>query len=349
MPFLVAFFLITFLCPAESGHLTDSRKEAVRLQIYLDQQNFGPGLIDGKMGTYTRKAVEAYNSKHGNPQNDWLGVQQLARQEITTIYATAIVPEVAVKLVDIDFPGHLDRSQQAQRVSMPYRSVAEFMAERYHTSVDFLKLINPPNSLEKATIRSAILVPNVEPFRIELLAQGRTYKADPLLSTHWAVVDTQQMQLRIYAPLTTEKLPISGSRLTGNNRSAALTDSTTKDYDETKANIIAAYPITPGKIEFVRHGQWTMVNSVELPTWRYDPSLLQSGQRSGNSLTIPSGPNNPVGVHWMALSRSGIGIHGSDSPETIGRSRSAGCIRLSNWDVVKIPTLLRPGATVIIK
>ena len=120
-------------------------------------------------------------------------------------------------------------------------------------------------------------------------------------------------------------------------------------FDETKAKLIAAFPITPGKPQFIRRGTWKMTNAIEFPSWRYDKSLLQTGQRSTQSLSIPPGPNNPVGVLWMGLSRKGIGIHGTDKPDTIGRARSSGCIRLANWDVVHVPKYVRPGATVIIK
>ncbi|HCI92543.1 MAG TPA: murein L,D-transpeptidase, partial [Verrucomicrobiales bacterium] len=67
------------------------------------------------------------------------------------------------------------------------------------------------------------------------------------------------------------------------------------------------------------------------------------------SLTSAAGPNNPVGVIWNGLSKSGIGIHGTNNPRTIGRAQSAGCIRLSNWDSVRFPNFARPGAIVEIR
>ena len=92
-----------------------------------------------------------------------------------------------------------------------------------------------------------------------------------------------------------------------------------------------------------------MKNAVELPVWRYDQQLLDTGKRGTESLNIPGGPNNPVGVLWCGISKPGIGMHGTSNPETIGRSQSAGCIRLANWDIVRIPGLLRPGCSVEIR
>jgi lipoprotein-anchoring transpeptidase ErfK/SrfK len=88
---------------------------------------------------------------------------------------------------------------------------------------------------------------------------------------------------------------------------------------------------------------------VELPYWRYDPLLLDTGKRGSDSLNIPPGPNSPVGVIWNGLSKAGIGLHGTSNPETIGRARSHGCIRLANWDAIRLPNLIRPGTTVEIR
>lgn len=116
-----------------------------------------------------------------------------------------------------------------------------------------------------------------------------------------------------------------------------------------KPEMVASFPITPGQIQFIPKGFWNLKNCVELPEWRYDKLLLETGVRGSEYLTIPPGPNNPVGVIWNGLTKSGIGIHGTNHPRTIGRTRSSGCIRLSNWDAAKLPELVRPGAVVMVK
>ena len=365
--------LLVFTFNLFAAEIPAERTEAVRLQVYLDQQNFSPGILDGKVGTYTKKAITAYNKKFGLQENDQETVKARALAAIPNIYATAIVPDLVNDMVDAGFKHGNNRSYQSTRHDMPYRSVAEFMAERYHTSIDFLKLINEPGVVKKATKRSALLVPNVEPFRIENLAAGRTHKKDDILSLRWAVIDTKAHQIRIYEPLETtipvadtdtelsleskeiaETPPTDPLPIDGNVARATIVEDDPEPvqqlsaHDEHRALIVAAYPITPGKPQFIRYGTWKMLNAIELPTWRYDASLLQTGQRSNQSLQIPSGPNNPVGIIWMGLSRKGIGIHGTDNPDKIGRGRSAGCIRLANWNAIKLPTMIRPGATGII-
>jgi lipoprotein-anchoring transpeptidase ErfK/SrfK len=113
--------------------------------------------------------------------------------------------------------------------------------------------------------------------------------------------------------------------------------------------VIATFPITPGQERFIPRGNWKIINMVTTPEFRYDKKMLQEGVRSDEFYVIPPGPNNPVGIIWAGLDKSGIGLHGTSSPETIGRSRSAGCIRLANWDAARLPDLVRPGATVTVK
>ena len=75
--------------------------------------------------------------------------------------------------------------------------------------------------------------------------------------------------------------------------------------------------------------------------------MLELGVRSPTTIVnLPPGPNSPVGVMWMGLNKSGIGLHGTNNPETIGRAASHGCIRLANWDAVKLSQMVTPGVTV---
>ena len=63
---------------------------------------------------------------------------------------------------------------------------------------------------------------------------------------------------------------------------------------------------------------------------------------------LPPGPNSPVGVIWIALNKKGIGLHGTATPESIGGSGSHGCVRLSNWDIVRLAAKIKGGVPVSI-
>jgi lipoprotein-anchoring transpeptidase ErfK/SrfK len=304
--------------------------DAVRLQIFLDHANFGPGVIDGKIGQFSELAARAWNEVHGHPLDSWTAVNTAARKAVPNPFAVAIVPEVSKDWVNTKLT--YKRSQQGNVKRMSYRSIGEFMSERYHTDVPYLIALNTESKIYGLKARDTILVPNVKAFQIENLT-GAAFKEDEALSQRHAVIDTKLNQVRIYE---------------ANLRALVVAD---PESPASVANqsLIAVFPITPGKPQFIRYGKWTMQNAVELPVWRYDQQLLDTGKRSNNAINIAGGPNNPVGVLWCGLSKPGIGMHGTSDPETIGRSRSAGCIRLANWDIVRIPGLLRPGASVEIR
>ncbi len=310
--------------------------DAVRLQIFLDEAKFGPGVIDGKPGLFTELAVKSWNEVHGYALTDWIAVNTAARKAVPNPLAMAIVPDNAKAWVDGSLP--TKKSLQAKRKRMSYRSYAEFMSERYHCDVAYLTSLNGGKKINNLKPRDTLIVPNVRPFTIESLT-GAAFKADQAMSQRHAVVDTKVNQVRIFeaapsALIVAEPGTTPVNTILRPNR-----------------GLIASFPITPGKPKFIKFGTWEVRNSVELPHWRYDQKLLDTGKRSSDSqtLNIPPGPNSPVGIFWCGLSKPGIGLHGTSNPETIGRARSSGCIRLANWDAVRLPTLIRPGTTVEIR
>jgi lipoprotein-anchoring transpeptidase ErfK/SrfK len=309
-------------------------EDGLRLQIFLDEAKFGPGIIDGRPGLFTELAVQSWNEVNGYPILDWVAVNTAARKAVPNPLAIAIVPDFVKPWVDGSLPTKV--SQQAKRKRMTYRSTAEFMAERYHCDVPYLVLLNGKSKINNLKARDTVIVPNVAPFTIESLT-GAIYKEDPALSQRHAVVDTKKNQVRIF-----EAAPAA---------LAIAEPGAAAPVIRPNKGLIASFPITPGQPKFIRLGTWKVRNSVELPSWRYDQKLLDTGKRSADSesLEIPPGPNSPVGVLWCGLSRPGIGMHGTPNPETIGRARSHGCIRMANWDAVRLPTLIRPGTTVEIR
>jgi lipoprotein-anchoring transpeptidase ErfK/SrfK len=58
---------------------------------------------------------------------------------------------------------------------------------------------------------------------------------------------------------------------------------------------------------------------------------------------LPPGPNGPVGVAWLDLTKDHYGIHGTSEPQTIGKTQSHGCLRLTNWDVMRLSRMMKPG------
>ena len=310
----------------------------VRLQIYLDEKRFGPGFIDGKPGKFTTKAVHSYNRSMGRQPDDWEALRKEADRMLGQTYAIAIVPDSASEWVNPALP--LEYAEQAEEERMSYRSYLEFMAERYHTSESFLVTLNGVAVANGIAPRKALKVPNVSPFLIESLKEGRSHGEDLGLSARTVVIDTIGRTLFIYE---------AGSSPVAPGAAVVVAEKNEKFKPQ---KLIAMFPITPGKLEQTHHGEWAIANCLELPSWYYDKQLLDTGVRSKDRskvLQIPPGPNLPVGILWSGLTKSGIGIHGTASPRTIGRSLSAGCIRLANWDAMRFPTMIRPGAKVIVR
>jgi lipoprotein-anchoring transpeptidase ErfK/SrfK len=313
-------------------------EEAIRLQIFLDQQNFGPGVIDGKPGLFTEQAVKAWNEVHGHPVDDWTAVLAQARLSVPIPLIEVKVPNILQKWVNPAI-SH-DRIAQARaKKTLAYRSVAELMSERYHTDVEFLSEINGSKFQKNLLAESVIKVPNVTPFLIESIAGVKYHKDDSKAARH-VVVDTKRNQLRIFAGSLVAMIVEQNS------------DQAIAAKPKANRSLIATFPITPGQQRFIHYGMWEVRNQVEFPSWRYDKSLLEKGVRSkdlSRVYDLPPGPNSPVGILWCGLNKSGIGLHGTADPETIGRARSAGCIRLANWDAIKLPNFICPGTTVEVR
>ena len=168
----------------------------VRLQIYLDEKRFGPGFIDGKPGKFTTKAVHSYNRSMGRDPDAWEALREEANRMLGETYAVAIVPDFASEWVNPELP--LEYADQAEEDRMSYRSYLEFMAERYHTSESFLIQLNGPAVANEVAPRKALLVPNVSPFLIESLREGRSHGEDLTLSSRTVVIDTIGRNLFIY-------------------------------------------------------------------------------------------------------------------------------------------------------
>jgi lipoprotein-anchoring transpeptidase ErfK/SrfK len=117
-------------------------------------------------------------------------------------------------------------------------------------------------------------------------------------------------------------------------------------YD-TENRIVAVYPATVGSRERPSPaGAFKVIRVVKNPTYHYDPSLRLRGVHVKKKLKLPPGPNNPVGIVWIALSAKGYGIHGTPNPEAVSKSASHGCIRLTNWDARELSRHVNKGTRV---
>ena len=124
------------------------------------------------------------------------------------------------------------------------------------------------------------------------------------------------------------------------------TAQTLRAFDKDK-KLIAFYPITAGSSEKpAPSGELKIRNVARNPTYRYNPEYGFKGVRAKESFTVAPGPNNPVGLVWIALPGEGYGIHGTPEPAKIGKTDSHGCIRLTNWDALQLAEMVSKGTPV---
>ncbi|MDX8538065.1 L,D-transpeptidase family protein [Mesorhizobium abyssinicae] len=111
--------------------------------------------------------------------------------------------------------------------------------------------------------------------------------------------------------------------------------------------LVAAYPATIGSSDTPSPSGIHTVSRIALdPNYTYNPSINFKQGQNDKILTIPPGPNGPVGSVWIALDKPTYGIHGTPDPSKIGKTESHGCVRLTNWDARELAKLVSPGVTV---
>ncbi|HEY0916375.1 MAG TPA: L,D-transpeptidase, partial [Solimonas sp.] len=96
-------------------------------------------------------------------------------------------------------------------------------------------------------------------------------------------------------------------------------------------------------------GKWKINGVSRDPPFHYNPKLFWDAEEGHSKAKIPPGPNNPVGVVWIDLSKPHYGIHGTPEPRTIGKTQSHGCIRLSNWDAAALADAVKPGTPALLQ
>jgi lipoprotein-anchoring transpeptidase ErfK/SrfK len=113
---------------------------------------------------------------------------------------------------------------------------------------------------------------------------------------------------------------------------------------------IAHYPASTGsEHDPLPLGTWKIKGIARNPVFHYNPKLFWDADPSQGKAKLPPGPNNPVGVVWIDLSKEHYGIHGSPEPSTIGKTQSHGCIRLTNWDAAALAQAVSVGIPAILQ
>jgi lipoprotein-anchoring transpeptidase ErfK/SrfK len=114
--------------------------------------------------------------------------------------------------------------------------------------------------------------------------------------------------------------------------------------------VLTRYPASMGsQFDPLPVGEWKVKGVQKNPPFFYNPDLFWDADETHAKARIPPGPNNPVGVVWIDLSKEHYGIHGTPEPASIGKTQSHGCIRLTNWDAAELAGLVTPGQQAVLR
>jgi lipoprotein-anchoring transpeptidase ErfK/SrfK len=119
---------------------------------------------------------------------------------------------------------------------------------------------------------------------------------------------------------------------------------------DAQGKVLARYPATMGsEKDPLPLGDWKVTGVQQNPPFNYNPDLFWDSKAAHAKAKIAPGPNNPVGVVWIDLSKEHYGIHGTPEPAKISKTESHGCIRLTNWDVAELAQMVAPGVPAVLQ
>ena len=316
----------------------------MQAQVVLDRLGFTPGVVDGKEGLSTRNAVSGFQEANDLPVTGKL--DDATRQALSRWNG---IPATRVVTIPQEFAAGPfqklpeDEADKAKLPALGYETLDEKLAERFHTTVATLQALNPGG--KPATTGQATVAATPKP------APGATGTTEPPAGMFRAgqqirvpnvggdVVDAAKVTDAAWrATLLT--LGVGSNQPHAARVVVSKSKGTLKAYDADD-KLIAVYTATMGsQHDPLPLGRWKILGIDKNPKFHFNPDLFWDAKAGDEKATLPPGPNGPVGVVWIDISKPHYGIHGTPRPETIGRAESHGCVRLTNWDAARLAQMV---------
>lgn len=295
----------------------------LQAQVVLDRLGFSPGVIDGKEGQSFQNALRGFQEAKKLPQSgalDEATTKALAQWRDIPATRTVRIPIAFARGPFVpNFPK--DAAQQAKLPALGYRDLTEALSERFHTTPEALIALNSPGSKVPDQIIRVPNIADVDPASLGEDTRGWNHTLQTLgvgattLTAAKVVVDKSEGVLKVF------------------------------DADDI---LIAQFPATMGSShDPLPIGTWKIQGVSRNPDFHYNPKLFWDVSDAKQPQLLKPGPNGPVGVVWIDLSKPHYGIHGTGEPQTIGRAESHGCVRLTNWDAARLAQMVKTGVPAI--
>jgi lipoprotein-anchoring transpeptidase ErfK/SrfK len=285
--------------------------DLVSFQVLLDRQGFSPGQIDGNPGANFSHALKALQQARQLPATG-----QADCDTWHALSADSAEPAITTyTITGADLKGPFEKliprrlDDQAKLPALAYRTPLEELAERFHAAPELLTTLNRGVRLEAGR---EIRVPAVKAFDPESKSPA----------------DAEAAGLTIQ--VSREESALRATRADG--------------------TLVFFAPVTTGsQHDPLPSGDWKVTGVQWHPVFHYNPDLFWDAKPKDTKATIKAGPNNPVGVVWIALSLEHYGLHGTPEPGHVGHTESHGCVRLTNWDAARVAALVKPGTPVLFR
>lgn len=321
-------------------------RPVMQAQVVLERLGFGPGVVDGKEGISFANALKGFQeSRHLDVTGEFDEATRQALARWDNIPATRLVT-IPQSWGDIEFTQVPDGApQQAEMKHLGYENISEALAERFHTTPDVLAQLNSGGQPAQSSGRTAPSATTATS------SSGPSYSPGQKMRVPNVGAD------RVVASQVDDKDWLNTMRSLGvgtDQPSVAkiLVDESEgwlKAYDKDD-QLVAIFTVTTGsQKDPLPLGNWEVTGIAYNPPFAFDPKLFWDVPSSQDKQQLPPGPNGPVGVVWIDLSKEHYGIHGTPAPEAIGRTQSHGCIRLTNWDAARLAQMVSGGTKVVFK
>ena len=307
---LLALLLAPAPLHAQPAPIAPAGPPGLELQVRLDRAGFSPGEIDGRPGLVTRKAVAAF-------------------QKARKLAVTGRADKATLAALAEGAPGD---------TVVSYQVTAEDVAGPFTAHI-------PEDMMERAALPAL-------GYRSALEMLGERFHASPKLLSALnptATFNTAGEELKVPHVRTLPAPAAKGAKPAPVTVTVSKSELALTVADESGQVLLYA-PVTVGSVnDPLPIGDWKVTGVQRDPVFHYNPDLFWDADPSHAKAKIPAGPNNPVGVVWVDLSRPHYGLHGAPEPSRIGHSESHGCVRLTNWDALHVAALVAPGTPVLFR